>query len=68
MTESNIDEKALNKTALSAFKIDRNPYKLAEEGIISKATLAISLMLAESNGKEWKVPTYIKEGLLWLRN
>ena len=68
ITESNIDESALNKVAFSAFKKDKNPYKLAEEGIISKATLAISLMLAESNGKEWKVPTYIKEGLLWLRN
>lgn len=68
MIESNIDERALNQNAFSAFKIDKNPYKLAEEGIVSKATLAISLMLAEGNGKEWDVPTYIKDGLLWLRN
>lgn len=64
---SHIDETALKDGAFNTFKIDKDPYKLAENGVVSKAALAISLMLAENEEKKWEVPTYIKEGLLWLR-
>ena len=63
-----IDEVALKPQALEDFKKNFDPYDLADKGIQSKAALAISLMLAERNGQEWQVPTYIKEGLLWIRN
>ncbi len=66
--QSDIDETALNADALSTFKNDQNPYNLAANGIESKAALAINLILAEKEGNTWQVPTYIKEGLLWLRS
>ena len=62
-----IDESALNQNALTSFKADKDPYTLAEKGITSKAALAVCLILAEGDDKKWKVPTYIKEGLLWVR-
>lgn len=68
IAECKIDESALNPAALTAFKENKDPYKLAEDGIKSKAALAVSLILAEGDDKKWKVPTYIKEGLLWVRN
>ncbi len=67
IANSNIDEAALNSNALAKFRDNRNPYELAES-VKSKAALAISLILAEEDDKEWKVPTYIKEGLLWMRS
>ena len=57
----------MNSNALAKFRDNRNPYELAES-VKSKAALAISLILAEEDDKEWKVPTYIKEGLLWMRS
>ena len=66
MTKYTIEEFAIKQSALTSFKKDKNPYKLAE-GVNSKAALAISLLIAD-NHYEWKVPTYIKEGLLWLRS
>ena len=68
IADCKIDESALKPDALTAFKEDENSYKLANEGVKSKAALAISLILAEGEDKRWKVPTYIKEGLLWVRN
>lgn len=68
IADSQIDESALKPAALVAFKEDKNSYKLANEGVKSKASLAVSLILAEREDKRWKVPTYIKEGLLWVRN
>lgn len=68
IADSNIDESALDASVLASFKTDKNAYKLANDGVKSKAALAISLILAESDNKEWKVPTYIKEGLLWVRS
>lgn len=62
-----IDEAAIDPSALAAFKRIKDPYDLAE-GVKSKAALAISLIMAESDTKKWQVPTYIKEGLLWIRN
>lgn len=67
IADCKIDESALRQTSLVAFKEDKDPYKLAEEGVKSKAALAVSLILAERDDKKWKVPTYIKEGLLWVR-
>lgn len=68
IADCKIDESTLQPDALAAFKEDKNPYKLANEGVKSKAALAVSLILAEGEDKRWKVPTYIKEGLLWVRN
>ena len=65
---SEFDESALDTKALISFKEDKNPYELANKGVKSKAALAISLILAERDDKKWKVPTYIQEGLLWVRS
>ena len=65
---SKFDESALDAKALISFKGDKNPYELANKGVKSKAALAISLILAEREDKKWKVPTYIQEGLLWVRS
>lgn len=67
ITDCEIDESALKPSALNAFKEDKDPYNLADNGVKSKAALAVSLILAEGDDKKWKVPTYIKEGLLWIR-
>lgn len=67
MCNCTFDDAALNVEALTAFKEDRNPYKLAEK-IGSKAALAASLLLSERDDRQWQVPTYIEEGLLWVRN
>lgn len=68
IVNSKFDEYALDPDALDKFKQNRNSYELAKNGVKSKAALAVSLILAEEDGKEWEVPTYIKEGLLWVRN
>lgn len=64
---SKFDDSALDTKALISFKEDKNPYELANS-VKSKAALAISLILAEREDKKWKVPTYIQEGLLWVRS
>lgn len=50
-----------------------NPYDLAKECIDSKASFALDVLLnSEKDVKRsysnWETPSYIKEGLLWLRN
>jgi len=50
-----------------------NPYDLAKECINSKASFALDVLLnSEKVGEHfysnWETPSYIKEGLLWLRN
>lgn len=47
-------------------------YTLAEDGIGSKATFAVEIIyLSKKEGNKdfcgWRIPQYIKEGLLWLR-
>lgn len=47
-------------------------YKLAEDCIGSKSSFALDILLNsksenESTFSNWKIPPYIKEGLLWLR-
>ena len=54
------------------FKEDNNPYELAQKGVNGKSSLAIEILLngnTETNPElgRWNIPTYIKEGLLWLR-
>ena len=67
MCNSTFDDAALDSEALKAFKEDLDPYKLAEK-VGSKAALAASLILSERDDHKWQVPTYIEEGLLWVRN
>ncbi len=50
-----------------------DPYLLAEKCIDSKASFALDVLLnSKKNEKHsysnWETPSYIKEGLLWLRN
>jgi len=54
-------------------KYQFDPYDLAKDCIDSKASFALDVLLnSEKNGKcsysNWETPSYIKEGLLWLRN
>ncbi|MFD2940800.1 AAA family ATPase [Flavobacterium notoginsengisoli] len=46
----------------------KDAYDLAEKCIDSKGSFAIDILLnSDSSYSNWKVPAYIKEGLLWLR-
>lgn len=65
---SKFDDFELDSKALKSFKENKDSYELAENGVKSKAALAISLILAERGNNRWKVPTYIQEGLLWVRS
>ncbi len=67
MVACNIGESALLAKDLSEFKTDRDSYKLADK-VKSKSALAVELILAENDRNKWSVPTYIKSGLLWVRN
>ena len=47
-------------------------YTLAEDGIESKATFAIEIIYLSKKEDDkdfcgWRIPQYIKEGLLWIR-
>ncbi len=51
---------------------DASPYDFAEGAVNSKPTLAIEILLnskktGDNEFSNWQVPSYIKEGLLWLR-
>lgn len=51
---------------------DINEFELANDGIKSKANLAIDILYQSKSEdgetyKGWTIPKYIKEGLLWLR-
>jgi putative ATP-dependent endonuclease of OLD family len=52
--------------------VDADPYVFSEKAVNSKPTLAIEILLnsekvGENEFSNWQVPSYIKEGLLWLR-
>lgn len=66
MCNIELDDAAIDPDALRAFKEDKDPYKLAES-VVSKASLAASLILSERDDYKWAVPRYIEEGLLWIR-
>lgn len=57
---------------IADFKVDKDSYKLAQNGVKGKSSLAIEILFnSQREGKydfsNWNVPNYIKEGLLWLR-
>lgn len=59
---------SITKKWLAEFKKDKCSFKLAENGITSKSSLAIEILLnSNENYSNWQIPAYIKEGLLWLR-
>lgn len=65
----------LKKSYIEAYREEENPideFELANKGINSKATLAIDILYLSKSDEQhsyqgWNVPTYIKDGLLWLR-
>ena len=65
----------LNESVLADFldsEKDTDAYDLAENGILSKATFAVEIIYNSKNEDTttfsgWKIPQYIKEGLLWIR-
>lgn len=63
----------LMPTYLKAYREgDINEFELANQGIKSKANLAIDILYQSKSEdgetyKGWSVPKYIKDGLLWLR-
>jgi len=42
-------------------------YKFARDKVNKKSAFASSLLYFEDEENTWKVPNYISEGLLWLR-
>lgn len=65
---------SLTKKHFDAFvgNTDTDPYVFAEKAVNSKPTLAIEILLnsekiGENEFCNWQIPSYIKEGLLWLR-
>ena len=62
----------LKDNALVQFVADDDCYKLAQNGIKSKATFAVDLLVDRSHSDKagyvgWQIPGYIKEGLSWIR-
>lgn len=66
--KAKFEDNALKPAELEKFKNDQNVYKLAENGVVSKAALAIDIIKEETDQNKWEVPSYIEEGLLWLRS
>jgi putative ATP-dependent endonuclease of OLD family len=64
---------SLTKKWLDKFKTNNNPFELAENGVGSKPSLAIEILMNSKEGamgnefSNWQIPAYIKEGLLWLK-
>ena len=63
---------SLNTNSLEQFKSNKDAYELANNGVNGKSSLAIEILLnSKKQGNcdfsNWTIPTYIKEGLLWLR-
>ena len=47
---------------------DTDSYMVANENIYSKTSFAMDILLhSNKDYKNWKIPSYIKEGLLWLQ-
>lgn len=69
---SNEFESLTNKW-IEKFRMDKDPFQLAEKGVNSKPSLAIEILrnsASDASGNEysnWQIPAYIKEGLLWLK-
>lgn len=63
---------SLDPECVEKFQEYNNPYELAQKGVNGKSSLAIEILLngnteTNPNFGHWNIPTYIKEGLLWLR-
>lgn len=61
-----------DKKESSNGKYKYNSYELAEKCIQSKPSFAMDVLLSsvcddKSNYSNWKIPKYIKEGLIWLK-
>lgn len=73
--KSNDFKIGFKEESLQRYKEDiRSVYSLAREGVKSKASLAVEILLngtpvedKKDNFVEWNLPNYIKEGLIWLR-
>ncbi|MGH2279548.1 AAA family ATPase [Aliarcobacter sp. ERUVET-7] len=67
---------SLTKKWLDKFKNgDIDSFELANKGVNSKPSLAIEILMNESRTPNdstdctlWNIPSYIKEGLIWLRD
>lgn len=71
MCTKTFTEAAIKESALTTFKEEKNPYKLAEN-VESKASMAFEIIMQSDNDEShtflgWNIPTYIKDGLIWLR-
>lgn len=63
---------SLTKKWFDLYLDDNDHFKFAEKGVGSKPSLAIEILInSESAGEQefsnWSIPSYIKEGLIWLR-
>ncbi len=72
MTEEGKVFNGLMEGAIELFRENGRSFDLAQNGIKSKATFAIDLLIdRENKNKEgyvgWSIPQYIMDGLLWLR-
>lgn len=72
MTNGKKEFNGLKDKAIAKYKEDGSHYTLAENGIKSKATFAVDLLIDKGRSDEkdyigWEIPQYIVEGLLWLR-
>lgn len=71
MCSKEFSESAIKEDAVEAFKRDKKPYELAEH-VNSKASMAFEIIMQSDSDEThtflgWDIPTYIKEGLIWLR-
>lgn len=71
MCTKTFTEAAIKASALTEFKDDKDSYKLADN-VISKASMAFEIIMQSDSDTDhtflgWNIPTYIKEGLIWLR-
>lgn len=74
MKDPKVDFKGLKPSNLDDYRDEDEVYDefdLADDGIKSKATLAADILYAisgkDGHPRDWRIPLYIKEGLLWLR-
>lgn len=63
---------SLDDDCVADFKADKDSYKLAQNGVKGKSSLAIEILFnsereGEHDFSKWNIPNYINEGLLWLR-
>jgi putative ATP-dependent endonuclease of OLD family len=58
----------LSKKQRKLLNDQTDPYAIAETCINKKTAFALDVLFySDENYKNWKIPTYIEEGLLWLR-